>query len=149
MIAAIRAQLELRLGYVPALFDPAFISVELLESLWQQTRAAYLDSPLPARFKESLLLAVMRRCPTPYGLVGHAATLARQGVPAAEVLALLEGRNTAAEARRHLDVLSACTEPWKQWPAAPVLADAVLACSVAYALEPSSNIGVQIELRRL
>ncbi|HEY0133327.1 MAG TPA: EAL domain-containing protein [Nannocystis sp.] len=150
MIAAIRAQLELRLGYVPALFDPAFISVELLESLWQQTRAAYLDSPLPARFKESLLLAVMRRCPTPYGLVGHAAALARQGVPAAEVLALLEGPgNTPAEARRHLDVLCACTEPWKQWPAAQVLADAVLACSVAYALEPSSNVGVQVELRRL
>lgn len=150
MIAAIRAQLELRLGYVPALFDPAFISVELLESLWQQTRAAYLDSPLPARFKESLLLAVMRRCPTPYGLVGHAAALTRQGVLAAEVLALLDGSsNTPAEAKRHLDVLCACTGSWKQWPVMPELADAVLACSVAYALEPSGNVGVQIELRRL
>jgi len=150
MIAAIRAQLELRLGYVPALFDPAFVSVELLESLWQPTRAAYLDSPLPGRFKESLLLAVMRRCPTPYGLVGHAAALARQGVRAAEIFGLLDDQgNAAAAAKRHLDVLCACPEAWTQWPVGPVLADSVLACSIAYALNPAANTGVQIELRRL
>jgi hypothetical protein len=106
MIASLRAQLELRLGYVPALFDPAFASAELLEAMWQQTRAAYLDNPLPPRFKEALLLSVMRRCPTPYGLVGHAAALARQGVRAAEILARSwTTERTAAEFRRHLEVL--------------------------------------------
>ncbi len=141
--------MELRLGYVPALFDPAVVGVELLDSLWQQTRSAYLDSPLPLRFKESLLLIVMRRCPTPYGLVGHAAALARHGVPAAEILGLMGEQINAAEARRHLDVLSACPEAWPQWPMAAVLAESVLICSVAYALEPVTYAAAQVELRRL
>ena len=155
LIASLRAQIELRLGYVPALFDPAFASAELLEAMWQQTRAAYLDNPLPPRFKEALLLSVMRRCPTPYGLVGHAAALARQGVRAAEILAWLEdlgGPQTGGpqtEFRRHLEVLTACSEAWTQWPGPGPLADAALATSIAYTLEPTSCAGVQVELRRL
>ena len=153
MIAAVRAQLELRLGYVPALFEPAFASADLLESLWQQTRAAYLDNPLPPRFKEAFLLAVMRRCPTPYGLVGHAAALARHGVRAAEIFELLD--DVAApqrEFRRHLDVLAACPEPWPSWPQGPqaqVLAESLLAASIAYALDPAGSVAARIELRRL
>ncbi len=149
LITSLRAQLELRLGYVPALFDPAFASAEVLEAMWQQTRAAYLDSPLPVRFKEAHLLADMRRFPTAYGLVGHAAALARQGVRAAEILGLLDGLASAAELRRHLDVLCACPEPWTQWPSAATLVDSVLACSIAYALEPDACAGVPVEMRRL
>ena len=69
LTAALRAQIERRLGYVPALFDPASFSAELLESLWLQTRAAYLDSPLPARFTpveqalvERIAALLERRC---------------------------------------------------------------------------------------
>jgi diguanylate cyclase (GGDEF)-like protein/PAS domain S-box-containing protein len=150
MIASIRAQLELRLGYVPALFEPAFASAELLDALWQQTRAAYLDNPLPTRFKEAFLLGVMRRCPAPYGLVGHAAALARHGVPAAEIFALLDDLGAPqTEFRRHLEVLAACTEPWTQWPGAPALAESLLAASVAYALDPGACVALTVELRRL
>ena len=149
MIAAIRAQVELRLGYVPGLFDPAFASAELLEAMWNQTRIAYLDSPLPARFKEALLLSVMRRCPTPYGLVAHAAALARHGVRATEIFALLEESPPTGEFRRHLDVLRACPEAWTQWPTAPAIAESLLASSIAYALEPGACAALQIELRRL
>jgi PAS domain-containing protein len=125
LIASLRAQLELRLGYVPALFEPAFASAELLEALWQQTRAAYLDNPLPPRFKEALLLSVMRRCPTPYGLVGHAAALARHGVSAAEVsrCSTTASRAAATEFERHLEVLrqvqrgvDAVAEVRGRWP---------------------------------
>jgi diguanylate cyclase (GGDEF)-like protein/PAS domain S-box-containing protein len=135
---------------VPALFEPAFASAELLEALWQQTRAAYLDNPLPARFKEAFLLGVMRRCPAPYGLVGHAAALARLGVPAAEIFALLDDLGAPqAEFRRHLDLLATCPEPWTQWPAAPALTESLLAGSVAYALEPGACAALPVELRRL
>ena len=150
VIASLRAQIELRVGFVPALFDPTLGSPELLEAMWQQTRAAYLDNPLPGRFKEALLLGVMRRCPTPYGLVGHAAALARQGVRAAEILALLEDRSgPQSQFRRNLELLVGCGEAWTQWPAPGPLADAVLAGSIAYTLEPTNCVALQAELRRL
>ena len=150
MIASVRAQIELRIGYLPALFDPALANAELFEAMWQQTRAAYLDNPLPPSFKEALLLSVMRRCPTPYGLVGHAAALARQGVRAGEILALLEDLSgPQAELRQHIEALTSCGEVWAQWPEPGPLADAVLVTSIAYTLEPTSCAAVQVELRRL
>ena len=150
MIASIRAQIELRIGYLPTFFDPALANAELLEAMWQQTRAAYLDNPLPPTFKEALLLSVMRRCPTPYGLVGHAAALARQGVRAGEILALLEDLSgPQAELRQHVEALTGCSEAWAQWPSPGPLADAVLVTSIAYTLDPTSCVAVQVELRRL
>jgi diguanylate cyclase (GGDEF)-like protein/PAS domain S-box-containing protein len=150
LIASIRAQLELRLGYFPALFEPALASPDVLEYLWQQTRAAYLDSPLPARFKEALLLGVMRRCPAPYGLVAHAAALVRLGVSAAEVFALLDDLAAPQrEFRRHLEVLAACEETWTQWPTTTALAEAALTVSVAYVIDPAGCAGARSELQRL
>ncbi len=153
IIASVRAQLELRLGYVPAMFEPAFTSAELLESLWHQTRVAYLDNALPVRLKDGLLLGVMRRCPTPYGLVGHATALARQGVRGAEIFAQLDDTSgPQREFRRNLEILGACPEPWTAWPQGPAanaLNDAILSASIAYALDPVGCAGLRVELRRL
>ncbi|MBL9106500.1 MAG: EAL domain-containing protein [Myxococcales bacterium] len=143
-------QLELRLGYFPALFEPALTSPDLLDSLWLHARTAYLDNPLPARFKEMLLISVMRRCPVPYGIVGHAAALVRHGVSALEVFALLE--DLVAPRRdfeRHLEALLRCTEAWTQWPTAPALADAVLAVTLAYMFDPADCEAGREQLARL
>jgi diguanylate cyclase (GGDEF)-like protein/PAS domain S-box-containing protein len=122
----------------------------VLDSLWQHTRAAYLDNPLPPRFKEMLLLTVMRRCPAPYGLVGHAAALVRHGMSAAEVCALLDDPSAPRrEFERHLEALRRCTESWSQWPSAPPLAEAALAVTQAYMLEPADCEAGREELARL
>jgi diguanylate cyclase (GGDEF)-like protein/PAS domain S-box-containing protein len=145
----VRVQLELRLGYFPALFEPALASPDLLESLWQHTRAAYLDNPLPPRFKETLLLTVMRRCPAPYGLVGHAAALVRHGMSATEVFELIDDLTAPRrDFERQLEVLRRCTEAWAQWPTA-ALAEAVLAVTLAYMLDPVDCEAGREELARL
>jgi diguanylate cyclase (GGDEF)-like protein/PAS domain S-box-containing protein len=150
LIASVRVQLELRLGYFPALFEPALGSPDLLDSLWQHARSAYLDNPLPPRFKETVLLTVMRRCPAPYGLVGHAAALVRHGMTASEVFGLLDDLTAPRrDFERHLEALRRCVEPLTQWPTAPALAEAALAVTLAYMLEPAECDAGRAELARL
>ena len=77
-LAALRAQIEPRFGYLPAFFESAFACPDTLANLWHSTRHAYLENPLPEAFKELTLLLSLRRAGA--GLVEHALALTRRGL---------------------------------------------------------------------
>ncbi|HVE50058.1 MAG TPA: ATP-binding protein [Casimicrobiaceae bacterium] len=47
----------------------------MLRNLWQQTRAAYIENPLPALFKEQLAALLARHCAARYCLLCHTCSL--------------------------------------------------------------------------
>lgn len=67
----IKAEIESTLGFVPPFFEPALQTPQVLENLWQQTLAAYLNNPLPTLFKEKLSAYLSRFCALPYCMVCH------------------------------------------------------------------------------
>ena len=52
--AEIRNEIENQFGFFPPFFEPAMATPGVLESLWQQTLAAYVENPIPELFKEKL-----------------------------------------------------------------------------------------------
>lgn len=86
----IKAEIELKFGFVPPFFAPASKTPQVLENLWQQTLIAYVNNPLPALFKEKLFAYLSRFCAVPYCIICHSCTLRPLGMSATEVLELLE-----------------------------------------------------------
>src|SRR5919204_5259469 len=93
----IRAEIEERFGFFPPFFAPALDIPDVLEHLWRQTLAAYIENPLPALFKEQLLTRLSRYCAVPYCLICHSCFLRPLGMTAGEVLALLERPGVPSE----------------------------------------------------
>ena len=86
----IETEIEEKFGFFPPFFSPALQTPLVLENLWQQTCAAYIDNPLPSLFKEKLSAYLSRFCPVPYCLVCHSCSLRELGMQAREILNLLE-----------------------------------------------------------
>ncbi|MFN7132101.1 MAG: hypothetical protein ACK4N5_08460, partial [Myxococcales bacterium] len=80
--ADLAAEIEQRLGYLPAVFLPALSAPDVLLDLWGRTRLAYLESPLPPRLRERLLTHLARRSAQPYCALFHGSALLRLGEPA-------------------------------------------------------------------
>jgi PAS domain S-box-containing protein len=86
----ITAEIEARLGFFPSFFAPALPAPDILEALWRQTLAAYLDNPLPAVFKERLFAYLSRLRSSAYCVVTHSCQLHELGATAREIFDLLE-----------------------------------------------------------
>ena len=86
----IKSEIKRRLGYFPLFFTPAADFPEVFQSLWQQSLTGYYHNPLPDRFKERLFMLLARYCSAPYSLVTHCCKLHSLGMPAADVLRLLQ-----------------------------------------------------------
>ena len=71
----IKAEIVEKFGFVPPFFYPAEQTPQVLENLWQQTRLAYVNNPLPALFKEKLSAYLSRYCAVPYCMICHSCTL--------------------------------------------------------------------------
>jgi PAS domain S-box-containing protein len=150
----IKAEIRARLGFVPALFEPAEATPALLESLWQQSVAAYHDNPFPRLFKERAAAWVALQSGSRYGLAYHCCELHGLGVSARDILALLH--EAAAPAAQRLDehaaVLAAWPEPIATWtwptPGSP-LERALLAAAGADVADPRLTEPVRAHLRRL
>jgi two-component system phosphate regulon sensor histidine kinase PhoR len=126
----IRFEIEECLGFLPPFFEPALDTPAVLDSLWQQTRSAYVDSPLPALFKERLIAYTSRYCAVPYCMVFQACGLAALGMNAREVLELLRSGSPILGRPEQAVSLLAGTEPGMPWPEADsVEEDAVFACA--------------------
>ncbi len=107
--------------------------------------------PLPALFKEKLLATVSRYCTVPYSLVSHSCALAALGMPAAEILALLEKPvSSEIELERDLAVLAAEPVPIDGFPAdgSPV-AEALLRAALHFFLNRDRAARCRAALRRL
>ncbi len=127
--AVIQQEITDRLGFFPPFFAPALSDPTLLDSMWQQTVAYYLEGPLPALFKERLAALVAQHCKADYCLVCHTCTLRPLGMTAEEVLQLL--RDSHLELRAPLEVLATQTEELKAFPeSGTLLEDALLHASV-------------------
>ena len=85
----ITAEIEGRYGFIPSFFTPALPVPEVLETLWRQTVAAYLDNTLPAMFKERLFAYLSRLRGCSYCVITHSCELRALGATGEEVFDLL------------------------------------------------------------
>jgi diguanylate cyclase (GGDEF)-like protein/PAS domain S-box-containing protein len=124
----IQSEITKRLGLVPPHFAPALEFPALLDSLWREHLASYLDNPLPDLFKEKLSLRLSRYCSSPYFLVLHSCNLVRMGVDAGQVRQYIEGasRNTASECERARTVLSEMPRLPDSWPENPAIENGII-----------------------
>lgn len=83
-------EIQDRLGVLPNFFTLPTSSAELAEELWLHAKAAYLDNPLPALFKERLVVHLSRFCAMRYCVVRHAGFLLGKGLPAGDVSVMPE-----------------------------------------------------------
>lgn len=136
-----------RLGFFPPFFAPALSDSTLLDSMWQQTVAYYLEGPLPSLFKERLAALVAQHCQADYCLVCHTCTLRPLGMTGEEVLHLL--RDSRLELRAPLDVLAAETEELKAFPeCGTLLEDALLHAALMLYLD-RKNQECHVHLQRV
>ena len=77
--SSIVEEIRNRFGMYPTLFSSMADVPEVLEHFWGRTQFAYLDNPLPARFKEEVFVFLSRYCGKPYCLARHAAFLLSNG----------------------------------------------------------------------
>jgi two-component sensor histidine kinase len=68
-----------RFGVLPYFFSSAPDAPEIVEKLWDFAKAAYLDNPIPALFKERLFVYLSRFCQVRYCIVRHCAFLIGYG----------------------------------------------------------------------
>src|SRR5436190_13366858 len=86
----ITAEIEGRYGFFPTFFAPALAVPDVLDALWRQTVASYLDNPLPATFKERLFAYLSRLRACSYCVVIHSCELHALGTGAEDIYDLLE-----------------------------------------------------------
>jgi diguanylate cyclase (GGDEF)-like protein/PAS domain S-box-containing protein len=148
----IKSEIKKRLGFYPLFFAPAADFPEVFQSLWQQSLAGYYNNPLPEMFKERLFMLLARYCSAPYSLVTHSCKLHSLGLPATDVLRLLqEPTPSAAEQVEHLIRTFAVTpRPLVDWPeAGSELDDALVRWGILFYLNPAEAELCHIELRHL
>jgi two-component system, cell cycle sensor histidine kinase and response regulator CckA len=146
----IKAEIELKLGFVPPFFAPAEQTPQVLENLWQQTLIAYLNNPLPTLFKEKLSAYLSRFCAVPYCMICHSCSLRPLGMKASEVLELLEAPvPNSTDIEKHLSKLAAQSDFPNIWPEPnSQLEESLLYCSIFIAL-PNSSEHYRQQLRRI
>jgi PAS domain S-box-containing protein len=103
----IRTDIEQIYGFLPPFFEPARSTPLVMESLWQLTLLADIDSSLPVQFKQRLNASLARFCAVPYYMVCHASALNPLDMTGREVLALLEAPlPLPSEVEEHLAALN-------------------------------------------
>ncbi|MGF1482621.1 MAG: ATP-binding protein [Cyanophyceae cyanobacterium] len=148
--AEIRASVEAKLGFFPVFLTPALATPQVLENLWQQTVAAYLDNPLPVVFKEKLSAYLSRYCAVPYCMICHSCTLRSLGVQAREILELLESfPPLETEIGAHLQKLAQQLEGNPLPTDNTAFDDSLLHCAVFIALAGEQGAHCRSQLRRL
>ena len=96
-IAEIKAEIVKEFGFFPAFFEPAIPTPTVLENLWQQTKSADINNPLPLPFKQKLWAYLSKYSGNVYFQIERCLTLLDSGMEAAEILELLrmpEPQNT-------------------------------------------------------
>ena len=110
----ITAEIEGRYGFFPSFFAPAIAVPDVLDTLWRQTVASYLDNPLPTAFKERLFAYLSRLRSCSYCVVVHSCELHALGAGADIIFDLLEpvlGDDPASAA-----LLLGSGAPLGRWP---------------------------------
>lgn len=113
------AEIQRRFGFVPPFFKPAEQLPSVLRNLWQQTTSAYLDTPLPALFKDELFAHLSRCCHVPYGMLTHPAALQPLAMEPDALLAMMQEAPGDALLSSEIwrATLGSATTPLSSWPA--------------------------------
>ena len=88
-IAEIKAEIVEEFGFFPAFFEPAIPTPTVLENLWQQTKSADINNPLPPLLKQKLWAYLSKYSSNVYFQIERCLTLLDSGMEAAEILELL------------------------------------------------------------
>jgi PAS domain S-box-containing protein/diguanylate cyclase (GGDEF)-like protein len=104
----IRAEIERRLGHLPAFFEPALANAGVLRDLWDQTQREWLDSPVPAHFRHALLAALAVHSPWPWRAVALESNAASADNVAPDVERLIAMPLT--------DLAASPSTPFADWP---------------------------------
>jgi signal transduction histidine kinase/ActR/RegA family two-component response regulator len=152
-------EVELRLGVLPNFFRSTPDAPELIQQLWVFAKAAYLDNPLPALFKERLFVHISRSCNARYCIVRHVGFLLGYGYPAGdanakpqtiqEVISLLHYPPPSAnEVHSALARLSALSSPLVDMPGpGGEIEQALFQASCAIFLDPERSEAARNALR--
>ena len=96
-----------RFGLVPNFFASAPDAPKIVEKLWEFSKSAYLDSPIPSLFKERLFVYLSRFCEVRYCILRHTAFLLGHGHAGGDPSALPQ---TTAQAIK----LLRAAPPWER-----------------------------------
>lgn len=140
-----------QLGYFPAFLIPAVNSSLIYRSLAQQTLFAYINNPLPARFKEKLFVVLSRYSGISYFTICHSCTLRSLGISAAEILELekIEYSLTEVQVAADLQILNLQWHRGKDWQNNFQLEASLLRCSSLIFLKPERTTSLSAELKKL
>ena len=140
-----------QLGYFPAFLIPAINSSLIYRSLAQQTLFAYINNPLPARFKEKLFVVLSRYSGISYFTICHSCTLRSLGISAAEILELekIEYSLTEVQVAADLQILNLQWHRGKDWQNNFQLEASLLRCSSLIFLKPERTTSLSAELKKL
>lgn len=135
------SDISARFGYLPSLFVPAQEKPQLLENLWHQTLAAYVNNPLPILFKEKLFAYLSRYCCVPYCIVCHSCALGQLGMSAKQILQLLASPAPSTTAVEEINRAIALSTPLTSLPEPDSpLEKAIFSCCVYIFLNPQDTV---------
>jgi PAS domain S-box-containing protein len=86
----LKHQILNRLGFVPAYLEDMSDSPVIMDSIWNFTLSAYLNNPLPEKFKEKALALFSKSGNTNYPLMLHSSNLYKLGMSPDDIINLLE-----------------------------------------------------------
>lgn len=109
-------EIEARLGFVPAFYEPAFDDPVLLDGLWKHAVAACVESPLPLLLKEQLFARLARYCSVPYAIVVHSCALHQHRMHGRDVYALLAAPADDNQTDLSIERLASVASPMEGWP---------------------------------
>jgi hypothetical protein len=112
MLGPLHREVSQRFGLIPNFFMSAPDAPEIVEKLWDFAKSAYLDSPIPALFKERLFVFLSQFCQVRYCIVRHCGFLIGYGYASGDALA---ARRTIEQALKLLET----PPPWRR-PLEPI-----------------------------
>ncbi len=140
-----------QLGYFPAFLIPAISSSLIYRSLVQQTLFAYVNNPLPARFKEKLFVILSRYYGISYFTICHSCALQSLGASAAEIINLANVKYPQSEAELTPDIKVLKTQ-WHQGKGLQhnlPLETSLLRCATLIFLQPEQTTNLSVALKEL
>jgi signal transduction histidine kinase len=146
----IEKEIQSQFGFVPPFFAPAASAPQVLESLWQQTKNAYFNNPLPNLYKEKLFVYLSRNCSVPYFSICHSCTLNSMGVRGKEIYDLLsipapETESDLEEDFKHLELTDV---PPSSWANSAGLELSLLRCTIFLFQHPQKVRRCRAKLRQ-
>lgn len=158
IMISVQDDITQRLGVLPNLFQSVPADPEAVRRLWAFACVAYLDNPLPERFRERLCVWLSRFCEVRYCVARHVGFLVSLESAANEpgsrgidsVLPLLDtSLPRGATLREHIGRCAACREPFGTLlPEDPALELSIFACATHVFFQTEEAAGCLTALSR-